>query len=298
MKVADALHVEVVERLQFDAVFAGAQAAQNDLSTLRVARPGRVVDVEIDARCEVERCTELGLRDGAELVPSRAVGIFVAVAMRAGVLEIGRRPQPVELAHHGRRCRHSSGILRTDSAHAPRAIARTPHPRRFGVVSFAGDSQAAAVTAVLGETRQIHDEPWTGASRKARLLDRVGASLEHQIGLYSLMVDAKAHRAHRADNLDGDRADSRIHPLGAEHSRSAHAMLHAADDDAERAIDDSDVRINSHRDREVRLALAKISVEKKSIVKVAVAGKHLLNRLWRLMNRVIVALCDHDWLLS
>src|SRR5277367_6359447 len=70
-------------------------------------------------------------------------------------------------------------------------------------------------------------------------------------------------------------------------------MLHAAGDDAKRAIDDPDVRINSHRDREVRLALAEVSVEKKSIVKVAVAGEYLLNRLWRLMNRIIVTLCNH-----
>src|ERR1700722_5564986 len=102
MKVADALHVEVVERLQLDAAFTGARAAQNYLGALRVARSRSIVDVEIDSRCEVEQCPRLGLRDGAELVPSRAVGIFIAVAMRADVLEIRGRPEPVELAHHGR----------------------------------------------------------------------------------------------------------------------------------------------------------------------------------------------------
>src|ERR1700719_1240702 len=158
MKIPDALHVEVVERLQLDSVF-GARAAQNYLSALRMTRSCRVVDIEIDASCEIERRAQLRVRNGAELVPSRAIGIFIAVAMRADVLKIAWRPQPVELAHHGRRRRHSRRILGADSAHAPRTIARTPHSRRLGVVSLATDSQAPAVSAMLREARQIHDEP-------------------------------------------------------------------------------------------------------------------------------------------
>src|SRR5208337_249242 len=296
MKVADALHVEVVEGLQFDAAFAGARTAQNYLGALRVARSRCIVDVEIDASCEIERGAGLRARDGAELVPTRAVGVFIGVAMRADILEVRRRPQPVELGHRGRG--HSRGILRPDSAHAPRAIARTPNSRRFRIVRLARNGQTATVAAMLREPRQVYNEPWTGPSRKTRLLDRTGACLEHQVGLYGFVIDAQAHRSHRAYDLDRDRADSCVHPLGAEHSRGAHAMLHAAGDDAECAIDNSDVRINSHCGGKVRLALAKITFEKKSIVKVAVAGKDLLHRLRRLMNRIVIALRDHRYLLA
>ncbi len=45
---------------------------------------------------------------------------------------------------------------------------------------------------MLREARQIHYEPRASASRKARLLDRIGARLEHQVGLYGFMIDAKA----------------------------------------------------------------------------------------------------------
>src|ERR1700722_1122649 len=102
MKIPDALHVKVVERLPLHSVF-GALAAQNYLGALRVTRSGRVVDIEIDAGREIERRAQLRLRNSSELVPSRAVSVFIAVAMRADILEIGRRPQPVELAHRGRR---------------------------------------------------------------------------------------------------------------------------------------------------------------------------------------------------
>src|SRR6204780_2672721 len=75
-------------------------------------------------------------------------------------------------------------------------------------------------------------------------------------------------------------------------------MLHAAGDDAEGAIDDADVRINSHRGGEVRFALAKVAVKEKSVVEVAVAGEDLLHRLRRLVNRIVVALRDHGCLLA
>src|ERR1039457_356595 len=49
MKVADALHVEVVQRLQFDAGFAGLRGAQNYFGAFGVARSGSIVDVEVEA---------------------------------------------------------------------------------------------------------------------------------------------------------------------------------------------------------------------------------------------------------
>ena len=120
-----------------------------------------------------------------------------------------------------------------------------------------------------------------------------GARLKFQIGLDVLVINSQAHRPHRLADFDRYRTDLGIEAIVAERARGAHAVLHAADDHAERGIDDPDVRINSHCGGEVGLALAEIAIEEKSIVEIPVAGENLLHRLRRLMNRIVVALTDH-----
>src|SRR6266851_2505616 len=146
---------------------------------------------------------------------------------------------------------------------------------------------------MLREPGEIHGESRTVAAREARFFDCGGARLEHQIGFDRIAIDAHTHRAHGLDDFDRDRAYAGIETVGAEHSGSAHAMLHAVGHDAERAVNYSDVWINSHRGGEVRLALAEISIEEKAVVEIPVAGENLLNRLGRLMNRIVVAAGDH-----
>ena len=72
--------------------------------------------------------------------------------------------------------------------------------------------------------------PFSGLLRlKTRLLDRMRASLEFQVGLDFGMIDAQAHRPHRLPDLDRYRTDFGIEAIGAEPARRAHAMLHPAE---------------------------------------------------------------------
>ena len=120
------------------------------------------------------------------------------------------------------------------------------------------------------------------------------ARLKFQVSLDVRMIDADANRSHRLTDLDRYRTDLGIEAIGTQCARSAHAMLHATDDHTERGVDDPDVRIDSHRGGEVGLAFAEVTVEEKAIIEIPIAGEHLLHRLRRLMNRIIVALGDHQ----
>jgi hypothetical protein len=75
-------------------------------------------------------------------------------------------------------------------------------------------------------------------------------------------------------------------------SRRAYIVLLSVNQEAEGGVDDVKLRIDAKRGGEEDRAVGAVAVEEVAIVEVAVAaGKG--NRLWCLVNRIVVAECEH-----
>src|SRR5262245_17205777 len=112
---------------------------------------------------------------------------------------------------------------------------------------------------MLRETCQVHDGSRPGASREARLFHGIDARLESQVRLDLRMIYAHSRRSGRTYDLNGDRSDASVQSVRTEYPRRAHAVLGAARNHAHGGIDYPDVRVNTHRHREIGLAIAPIA---------------------------------------
>ncbi len=73
-------------------------------------------------------------------------------------------------------------------------------------------------------------------------------------------------------------------------------MLLPVPNDAERRVHDAPVRVDGEGDAEVELAVPREAVEPVAVVGVAVAGRGVRQRLWRLVQGVVVVSGEHGFL--
>ena len=167
----------------------------------------------------------MGRRRDAARVPGPAVLVLEDAKMRAGVVEVDRRPEPEEL----RRQPGGAALGLADRPHAPRAVADAEDvaparpqravPRRSIVPSQAPNCVSRVESMTSGARAR---------RREARLLDRRGAGAEAtSAAIPAVRRDAHAQRAQRLDHLDRDRPDVRLGALerapGARRGRRAGA---------------------------------------------------------------------------
>ena len=109
-----------------------------------------------------------------------------------------------------------------------------------------------------------------------------------------MFVLGNAHAQHlkRLDDIDGERADARIHTLHVKEARDMEIVLHTVDDDAEGAVHDVEMRIDAERRRKEHIAATRITVEEEAVVEIAVRARKG-DRFRRLVNGIIVCLGEH-----
>ena len=125
-------------------------------------------------------------------------GIRIVVIERDAILEIHRRPQPIELRRGGGATGWLSGA---PTGRTPHDRSRVPWTRSCDTaMRLPLTSIQPSYAAVLRQARIVHDRARPDAIGEARLLDRRRARAEREVGgdAVLVLVDANAQRASAA----------------------------------------------------------------------------------------------------
>ena len=218
--------------------------------------------------------------------------MFIVVAMeeQVPIIEGRRRPQPEELR---RDCRlRGLRIGHANRAHTPAAIAGaapageiTRHPSGIDL---------PAPLAALRHARHVHHGAGADAADEAWLQDRRGAAGEEQFPGDAGVVgrNAEAQFVQRFNHLQRDRANAQIHALAVEDAAGEQAVLLAARQHRNRAIDDVEVRVDAHRHAHHRTAIRRLRAEEIAIIEITVRPRNR-DRFRSLVDGIIIGAAEH-----
>ena len=295
--VAAARHVERRLRRRRDAYRGAVLREQLHAAAIPQPRASLQLEVVLGHRQRLRRAAAgIRIEQLGGGVPALAVGLLAHRVHQAAVVELRRRPDPVEAGGRAAGRWRGRRLAAADGPDAPRVVADAPPVRRIDRVRAAGSGERARPAAVLRHARVVHEGAVADAPEEMRLLKGLGDALEHHVEREAVFVGlgVDVRLAQRLDDLDADRSDLRVHPVGAQLARGAHDVLGLAVDDGGReGVDDADVGVDAHRHHEIGVAFQRVGAEVVAVVEVAVAGADSVDRLGCLVYQVIVEGREH-----
>ncbi len=137
---------------------------------------------------------------------------------------------------------------------------------------LAAAAYVAGPPARLGKPDRVKDHPFLLADEVPRLGlgrdDAVPGQIEVQVVVVRLEHDAESAKSF--DDLDLERADGGVHPVGAELARRAHDPVRIPVPRQREGVGDAQVRILAHADDQHQLIGAGVAVEVVPVVEVAI----------------------------
>ena len=216
------------------------------------------------------------------------------------VLEADRRVDPEEAAR-GVGGADPRGFRLADRSHAPRAVPGPPPTVRRELEFAVSEAEASFPRPDLGETGRVEDDPLELPVEVPSFEVCFGEPLVDRIEL-----DAPLVRFHddtdlleTSEDLDPDRPDGGVHPVGAERLRRAHDAVCAVPEHRHERVGDSEVGVLADADDREEIVLApvllatRVDVEVVAVVEIAIGRADESHRLGDLMDRVVVERGEH-----